>query len=79
MAKSSENSVNSPVKKIVINGPVSSENGASVLRFNRDGRRKPIDLMVGQVLNVGEGQDITEDEAKRLMSYAGWSIKEVTE
>ena len=67
------------VKKIRVEGPVSPENGASILRFGRDGRKKPLDLYIGQVLTVGENEDITEDEASRLMAYGSWSIKEVME
>ena len=70
---------NESVKKIRVEGPVSSENGASVLRFNRGGRKKPIDLYAGQVLTVGENQDVNEEEASRLMSIGTWSIKEVEE
>lgn len=65
------------IKKVRIEGPSNPENMASVLRFNRDGRKKPIDLIAGQVLTVGEKEDITEEEAKRLMSYGSWNIKEV--
>ena len=75
MAKKNEESV----KKIRVEGPVSSENGASVLRFNRGGRKKPIDLYAGQVLTVGDNQDVSEEEASRLMSIGTWSIKEVEE
>lgn len=75
MAKKNEESV----KKILIEGPKDPENKASILRFNREGRRKSIDLSIGQVLIVGEDGDITESEANRLMSYGGWIIKEVTE
>ena len=77
MAK--KNSEHPTAKKIRVEGPVSRENGASVLRFNRDGRKKPINLYAGQVLTVGENEDITEEEASRLMSIGTWSIKEVTE
>lgn len=67
----------SAVKRIRVEGPTNPENGASVIRFNRDGRKQPIDIIAGQVLIVGDEGDITEEEAKRLMSYGGWKVKEV--
>lgn len=65
------------VKRIRVEGTTNPENGASVLRFNRDGRKQSIDIVAGQVLTVGEKEDITEEEAQRLMSYGGWNVKEV--
>lgn len=65
------------VKRIRVEGPTNPENGATVMRFNRDGRKQPIDIVAGQILTVGEKEDITEEEAQRLMSYGSWNVKEV--
>lgn len=69
----------SVVKRIRVEGPSDPENGATVMRFNRDGRKQPIDIIAGQVLTVGEKEDVTEEEAQRLISYASWNVKEVEE
>lgn len=67
------------IRRIRIEGPKNTENGASVLRFERDGRKKALDLVVGQILTVGEKEDITETEAQRLLAMSTWNIKEVEE
>lgn len=64
-------------KRIRIEGPKNPENGATILRFERDGRKKALDLYIGQILTVGEKGDITEEEASRLMSLGNWKVKEV--
>lgn len=83
MAENKENKAKSQeiktesVSKLEIVGPKDATNGASVLRFNRDRNRKAIDLVPGQILTVGDDGDITQDEAKNLLSYDRWEIKEV--
>lgn len=73
MAKKEE----SALRKIRIEGPKNPDNRATVLRFERDGRKKPLDLYIGQILTVGEKEDITEEEASRLLSLGNWNVKEV--
>ena len=73
------NETTETVKKVKIIAPNDPTNGAKVLRFPRDGRKKPIDIVSDQVLKVGENQDITEDEATRLMNYKGWKVEEIKE
>jgi hypothetical protein len=69
----------STLSKIQVVGPKEEYNGSEILRFPRDGRKKPIEIVAGQTLTVGDGEDanITEDEAKRLMTYDRWEVKEV--
>ena len=67
------------IKRIKVIAPVDPTNGAKVLRFHRDGRKKPIDIISEQVLTVGENEDITQDEASRLMNYSGWTVEEIKE
>jgi hypothetical protein len=67
------------VSKIQVDGPADVNNGASVLRFIRDGRKAPVEIIQGQVLTVGDNDehDLTFDEAQRLLSYSRWNVKEV--
>ncbi|MED4116543.1 hypothetical protein P4661_27285 [Priestia megaterium] len=67
--------------KIQVVGPVETNSGSTILRFERDAETKPaIDLIPGQVLTVGgNGGDVTKAEAERLLNYSRWEIKEVNE
>lgn len=67
----------STIKRLRVEGPTNPNNGSSVLRFERDGRKKALDLYIGQILTIGEKHDITEEEANRLKSIGTWNIKEV--
>lgn len=71
----------SNVSKIQVVGPKDSTNGAEILRFNREGNKKAIDITAGQYLKVGSGEDadITQEEAKRLLNYDRWDVKEVND
>ncbi|MED3865246.1 hypothetical protein [Priestia megaterium] len=71
----------STASKIQVVGPVETNSGSTILRFERDAESKPaIDLIPGQVLTVGgNGGDVTKAEAERLLSYSRWEIKEVNE
>jgi len=71
----------STASKIQIVGPVETNSGSTILRFERDAESKPaIDLIPGQVLTVGgNGGDVTKAEAERLLNYPRWEIKEVNE
>lgn len=64
-------------QQLQVIGTKDKNNGAAVLRFQRDGRKQPMDLVPGQILSVGEDQDLTADEAKRLLSVETWDVKEV--
>lgn len=64
-------------QQIQVIGTKDKNNGAAILRFQRDGRKQPMDLVPGQILSVGEGKDLTDDEAKRLLSVETWDVKEV--
>lgn len=67
------------IQKIEVVGPKDAYSLAAVYRFNRDGRKQPIDLIKGQVLSVGDDADVTENEAQRLLNNQTWEIKEVSE
>lgn len=71
----------STVSKIQVVGPSDETNGAEVLRFQREGNKKPIDITSGQYLTVGSGEDadISQEEAQRLLNYSRWEVKEVKE
>lgn len=71
----------STTSKIQVVGPVETNSGSTVLRFERDAESKPaIDLIPGQVLTVGGNSgDVTKAEAERLLNYSRWEIKEVNE
>ena len=77
-----ENKQKSNYTKLQIVGPADPNNGAEILRFEfEDKRKKPLDLMAGQILRVGEGKefDISPKDAERLRLNNRWKIKEVTE
>ncbi|MET3689891.1 ATP-dependent protease ClpP protease subunit [Priestia megaterium] len=71
----------SSASKIQVVGPVETNSGSTILRFERDAESKPaIDLIPGQVLTVGgNGGDVTKAEAERLLNYTRWEIKEVNQ
>lgn len=75
--KKSEVKTQSKLPKIQVVGPTDETNGASILRFNREGNKKPIDIVAGEYLTVGEEGDVTQDEANRLLNYSRWEVKEV--
>lgn len=63
-------------RRIEAKGPTKEENNAEVLRFYREnGRNKTMDIRKGQILTIGE--DITEEEADRLLNLNFWNFKEV--
>ncbi|MCU6603764.1 hypothetical protein OCO53_25320 [Peribacillus frigoritolerans] len=66
-------------KKIQVVGPKDNSSLAGVYRFSRDGRKKDIDIVKGQILTVGKDADITENEAQRLLNNQTWEVKEVSE
>ncbi|USK77834.1 hypothetical protein [Peribacillus frigoritolerans] len=66
-------------KQIQVFGPKDSYSLAEVYRFPRDGRKKAIDIVRGQILTVGKDADITETEAQRLLNNQTWEVKEVSE
>lgn len=66
-------------KKIQVVGPKDINSLAGVYRFPRDGRKKDIDIVKGQILTVGKDADITETEAQRLLNNQTWDVKEVSE
>jgi hypothetical protein len=61
--------------QIINNGPVDENNGAEVFRFIRSGNRKPIDIVKGQILTVGE--DLEQDEVDQLRRSTTWNFDEV--
>lgn len=64
--------------KILAHGPADETNGASILRYKRaDGRKNDIDIMVGQILTIGE--DITQEEADTLLNLSNWNFERVSE
>lgn len=76
--KDNETSTTSATKsgtQLINNGPVDENNGAEVFRFIRSGNRKPIDLVKGQVLTVGD--DIDKEEADQLRNSTTWNFDEV--
>lgn len=66
-------------KQIQVVGPADETNGAAVLRFQREGNKKAIDITKGQILSVGDEGDVSEDEARRLLNYSRWEVKEYKE
>jgi hypothetical protein len=66
-------------KNIQVVGPKDSNSLAGIYRFPRDGRKKAIDIVKGQILTVGKNGDITESEAQRLLNNQTWEVKEVSE
>lgn len=79
MAEKKDVTSKETVQKIQVVGPADADNGASVLRFKRDGRKASVEITHGQILTVGDGKDsdLTLDEAQRLLSYSRWNVKEV--
>ncbi len=62
-------------QKILCEGPVEG-NGALFYRFRSD-----LDIMPGQLLEVGNGknQTITKEEAELLLAAPSWKFREVAE
>lgn len=80
MAKKEEMKTVANVKRIKILGPKDENNQAAILRFERDDKRKPLlKLVKEQILTVGENEDISVNEADRLLKNNSWEVKEVTE
>lgn len=64
--------------KIRALGPSDAKNGATILRYKRkDGRRTAIDIQAGMILNVGD--DITQEEADRLLNLENWQFERVSQ
>ena len=63
-------------RKIICEGPASKKNGALFLRFQPEGKRKnSLEIFPGQILEMGK--DVTENDAKRLLSLTNWKFSEV--
>jgi hypothetical protein len=59
-------------------GPYDENNGSKIFRFyHDDGRKGFTDFHEGQVITVGD--QVTQDEAERLLSNSSWEFKEVKE
>ena len=80
MAKKEETKAAANMKRVKIMGPKDENNQASILRFERDDKRKPLlKLVKEQILTVGENEDISVNEAERLLKNNSWEVKEVNE
>jgi len=65
-------------EKIKALGPSDEKNGATILRYRpMDGRKNPLDIQKGMILNIGE--DIDVDEAETLLGLTNWQFERVEE
>jgi hypothetical protein len=57
-------------------GPTNEYSNTEVLRFQPENKRKdPIDIRKGQILTIG--QEITQEDANRLLNLGVWKFERV--